>query len=96
MRIQITQRQCQVPEPVVERARTRLAGFVRYDPRLAAADVTFQEQRHQKRVDALLSVDRRDPVVGSGEGADFQQAVDRMLDRLSRKLRRLRAQAVEH
>jgi ribosomal subunit interface protein len=96
MRIQITQRQCEVPEPVLERARTRLAGFVRYDPRLSGAEVTFEAQRHQKRVDAVLTVDRREPVLGRGEGADFQQALDRMMDRLSRKLRRLRAQAVEH
>lgn len=96
MRIRMTQRQCEVPDTVLERARTRLEGFVRYDPRLSAAELTFEEQRHEKRVDAVLTIDRREPVVGRGEGTDFREALDRMLDRLARKLRRLRAQAVEH
>lgn len=96
MHIQIAARHCVVPEPVLDRARTRITGLGRYDPRLAAADVVFQEERHRKLAEVILSVDRREPIVAQGEGADFQAALDRTVDRLSRKLRRLRKQSVDH
>jgi ribosomal subunit interface protein len=95
MRVQIAARHCEVPEPVLERARTRIAGLVRYDPRLSSAEVIFDEERHRKRVEVILSVDRREPVVAGGEGTDFQGALDLTLDRASRKLRRLRDRAVD-
>jgi len=95
MRVQITARHCEVPEPVLERARTRLAGLVRYDPRLSGAEVVFDEERHRKRVEVILSVDRREPIVAGGEGTDFQRALDLTLDRASRTLRRLRDRAVD-
>jgi len=95
MRVQIAARHCEVPEPVLERARTRLAGLVRYDPRLSAAEVVFEEERHRKRVEVILSVDGREPIVAGGEGTDFQGALDLTLDRASRKLRRLRERAVD-
>jgi ribosomal subunit interface protein len=95
MRVQIAARHCEVPEPVLERARTRIAGLVRYDPRLSSAEVIFDEERHRKRVEVILSVDRREPVVAGGEGTDFQGALDLSLDRASRKLRRLRDRAVD-
>ena len=96
MHIQIAARHCMVPEPVLERTRTRLSGLVRYDPRLAAADVIFQEERHRKLAEVILSVDRQERIVAQGEGTDFQAALDRTVDRLSRKLRRLRKQSVDH
>lgn len=95
MKVRIAARRCHVPEPVLERARERLSTFVRYDRRLAAADLVFEEERHRKRVEAVLTVDRVEPLVAEGEGPDFRDALDRMLDRLSRKLRRRRARAVE-
>jgi len=95
MRVQFAARHCEVPEPVLERARTRLSGLVRYDPRLAAAEVVFEEERHRKRVEVILSVDRREPIVVGGEGTDFKGALDLTLDRASRRLRRLRARAVD-
>lgn len=95
MRIQISTRRCDVPEPVLDRARDHLNRLVRYDPRLSAVEVVFEERRHQKYVEAVLSVDRREPLVAEGEGPEFQTALDRMIDRLGRKVRRERERAVD-
>jgi len=90
MRVQIAARRCDVPETVQDRALARIPELTRFDPRISSAEVVFQEERHEKQVEAVLSVDRADPVVAQGEGADFREALDRMLDRLGRKLRRRR------
>jgi ribosomal subunit interface protein len=96
MRIQIAARHCEVPEPVRARADEQLQRLTRYEPRLSAAEVVFEEEKHLKKVEGILSVDRDKPVVGSGEGESFRAALDQMLDRLSRMLRKRRSQRVDH
>jgi hypothetical protein len=43
----------------------------------------------------VLKVDREEPVVAGGEGEEFRDALDQMVDRLSRMLKRRRAQRRE-
>ena len=58
--------------------------------------MVFEVEKHLKKVDAILKVDREEPVVAGGEGAEFREAVDQMVDRLSRMLRRRRKQKKDH
>ena len=90
MRIQIAARHCEVPDSVRNRTEEQLGKLSRYDPRLSGAEVVFEVEKHLKKVDAILKVEREEPVVAGGEGTEFREAVDQMVDRLSRMLRRRR------
>ena len=95
MRIQITARHCEIPEDLRRRTDARLRKLTRYDPRLSAASVRFELEKHVRRAEAILSVDREGPVVAHGEGQDFREAADQLLDRLARILRRRRSQVTD-
>ena len=58
--------------------------------------MVFEVEKHRRMVDAVLKVDREEPVLASGEGAEFKEAVDQMVDRLSRILRRRRKQKTDY
>jgi len=90
MRVQIAARHCEIPDSVRSRTEEQLGKLSRYDPRLTGAEVVFEVEKHLKKVDAILKVEREGPVVAGGEGAEFREAVDQMVDRLSRMLRRRR------
>ena len=96
MRVQIAARHCDLPDSVRERAEDQIGKLSRYEPRLSGAEVVFEIEKHRKKVEAVLSIDRREPVVAGGEGAEFQEALDQMVDRLSRILRRRRGQKKDH
>ncbi len=96
MRVQITARHCEISETVRERAESLMGRLTRYDRRVSAAEVVFDEERHTRKVEAIVSVDRDEPVVASGEGSDFVAALDQMADRLGKILRRRRAQVTDH
>ena len=96
MRVQIAARRCEVPDAVRDRTEEQLEKLSRYEPRLSGAEVVFEVEKHLKKVDAILKVDREEPVVASGEGVEFREAVDQMVDRLSRMLRRRRKQKKDY
>ncbi len=96
MRVQIAARHCEVPEAVRDRTEEQLGKLSRYEPRLSGAEVVFEVEKHLKKVDAILKVDREEPLVASGEGMEFREAVDQMVDRLSRMLRRRRKQKKDY
>lgn len=96
MRVQIAARHCEIPDIVRTRTEEQLGRLSRYEPRLSGAEVVFEVEKHLKRVDAVLKVDREEPVVAKGEGVEFREAVDQMVDRLSRILRRRRKQKKDY
>ncbi len=96
MRIQIAARKCEIPDSVRTRTEEQLGKLSKYEPRLSAAEVVFKTEKHLKKVEAILKVGRGDPVVAGGEGDEFQEALDSMVDRLSRMLKRRRSQRTEH
>jgi ribosomal subunit interface protein len=96
MRVQIVARQCEVPPVVRDRTQEQIPRLARFDQRLSSGEVIFEEQRHLKKVEGVLSVDGQEPVVARGEGTEFRPALDQMLERLQRILRRRRDQSVSH
>jgi ribosomal subunit interface protein len=96
MRVQLAARRCEIPDTVRNRTEVQVGKLSKYDPRLSGAEVTFEVEKHLKKVDAVLSVHRGEPVVASGEGLEFREAVDQMVDRLSRILKRRRKQMKDH
>jgi ribosomal subunit interface protein len=96
MRVQIAARRCEIPDTIRARTEEQLGKLSKYEPRLSGAEVTFEVEKHRKKVDAILKVDREEPVLAGGEGAEFREAVDQMVDRLSRMLRRRRKQLKDY
>lgn len=92
MRVQIAARHCEVPDTIRTRTEEQLGKLSKYEPRLSGAEVVFEVEKHLKKVDAILKVDREEPVLAKGEGVEFREALDQMVDRLSRILRRRRKQ----
>jgi len=96
MRVQIAARQCDIPDSVRSRTEEQIGKLTRYEPRLSGAEVVFRTEKHIKKVEAVLKVDRGEPVVAGGEGGEFKEALDVMVDRLSKILRRRRSQTTQH
>jgi ribosomal subunit interface protein len=96
MRIQMAARNCDVPSTVVTRTEEQLEKLLRYHPRVSVAEVVFETEKHLKKVEAVVKVDRQEPMVAGGEGVEFREAVDQMVDRLGRMLRRKRSQKKDH
>ncbi len=96
MRVQIAARHCEVPSAVQSRTEEQLGKLSRYDPRLSGVEVVFEVEKHVKKVEAVLKVDREEPLVAAGEGTEFREAVDQMVDRLSRMLKRRRSQKKDY
>lgn len=96
MRIQIVARKCQIPEPVRTRATEQVERLGRFDPTVQTAEVIFEEEKHRKSVEGILRRDGETPAVARGEGSEFRAALDQMLDRMQKILRRSRSQSTEH
>ena len=63
---------------------------------VAALAVADETGTHLKKAEAILSVDRGEPVIAGAEGHEFREAVDLMVDRLAKILRRRRSHLKEH
>lgn len=96
MRVQITARHCEVPSDVTERTEQQVAALSKYSPKASAADVIFMEEKLTKVVEIIVHIDGGEPVVARGEGTEFRVALDQMVDRVSRRLRRQRERRTDH
>jgi ribosomal subunit interface protein len=96
MQINIAARHCDVPDVIRTRAEEQLDKLKKFEPRLAKAEVTFEVEKHLKKVETVLSVERGEPVVAGGEGTEFREAVDLMVDRLAKILRRRGSHRKDH
>lgn len=96
MNVKITVRHTEVSDEVRTRTEALVSKLQKFDPRVSTAEVVFDEEKHLKSVEGILHVDRDSPVVATGEAADFLSAVDQMVERLAKILRRRRSQVTRH
>jgi len=96
MRVQISARHCEVPDIVLSRTEEHVGKLIKYERRLSGAEVTFEVEKHLKKVEAILTVDGGEPVIAGAEGHEFREAVDLMVDRLAKILRRRRSHLKDH
>jgi len=96
VRVQITERHCDVPSNVMERTEQQLEALAKYDPRASSADVVYVEEKHLKKVEIIVHIDGVEPVIATGEGSEFRTSLDQAVDRLRRKLRRERKRRNDH
>lgn len=96
VRVQITERHCEVPLEVRERAETDVASLDKYSPRATSAEVVFMEEKLDRIVEVIVHVDGEEPVVARAEDTEFRAALDKVVDRLSRRLTRQRELRKDH
>ncbi len=96
MKITITSRRTEVDPEVSERAEARVSKLSRFEPRLTAAELVFSLQGHTKQAEAILSIEKSEPVVATGQAAEFREAVDVLVEKLEKILRRRRSQKRDH
>ena len=95
MNVTISARHCEIPETLRAVTEERVHRLARYNPRLAAAEVTYEVERVNHGVEIRLGVDGEPPLVARGTGTDFRAALARGLDRATRQLRRLRVRRID-
>ena len=96
MEVRITSRHTTLPQALQARTEELLSKLNRYDARVSVVEVVFIEEKRSKRIEGILHIDRSDPIVATGEGDDFNEALSQVNDRLGRQLRKLRGQAKNH
>ncbi len=96
MRVTTTARHCNIPDSLRQHAIELMTKMMRFDARASHGEVIFETEKHVRRVEGILSVDGSPPVIAKGEAQEFRPALDQMIDRLSRRLRKQRAQRTDH
>ncbi len=96
MRVQIAARHCDIPDSVRTRAEEQVLRLAKYDPRVSTADVVFEEERVVRRVEVVLGVHGGEPIIARGEDAEFLTALDKVIQRLARRLKRQRDRKTNH
>ncbi|HET9948211.1 MAG TPA: ribosome-associated translation inhibitor RaiA [Longimicrobiales bacterium] len=96
MKVQITARHCDVPADVLERADAQVAALSKYSPRATSADVVFVEEKLSRVIEVIVHIDGGEPVVARAEDGDFRGALDKVVDRMSRRLRKQRERRTDH
>lgn len=95
MKTRIITRHCEISQSLRDRTHEVLDKLDRFDPRVTAVDVTFEEQKRSRRIDALVKVRGDDHVVAHAEAEEFREALDALGERLAKILRRRRSQLVD-
>lgn len=96
MRVNIAARHCEISDPLRERAEGKMQRLTKYHRRVTGADVVFSETKRLRHVEVILSVDGSEPIVARAEDEDFRSALDKVLDRLARMLRKAREAGKDH
>ena len=96
MKVQITGRHCEVPNKLLERTEDHVRALAKYESRASAADVVFIDETHTKKVELLIHIDGAQAVMGSAEGSDFRSALDRVVERVGRMLRKQHERRHDH
>ena len=96
MEVRITSRHSALPESLRDRTQELLSKLDKYGAPVSAVEVIFDEEKNSKKIEAILHIDRSDPIVAAGAGDDFNEALSQVNDRLKRQLRKLQEQVTDH
>ncbi len=96
MEVRITSRHTTLPEAIRVRTEELLSRLTKYDARVSVVEVVFHEEKKFKKIEGILHIDRSDPIVATGEGDEFGEALSQVNERLVRQLRKLHEQNKDH
>jgi len=96
MQVTITARNCKVNENLRGWIEEQLLHLKRFEPRALRLEVTLLEEKNGCRVEALATVARAGMLHAEAGAEDFRSAVDRVVEKLARQLRKGRSRRREH
>ena len=96
MEVRITSRHSTLPESLRDRTQELLSKLDKYGAPVSVVEVVFDEEKNSKKIEGILHIDRRDPIVASGQGDDFNEALSQVNERLGRQFRKLQEQVTDH
>lgn len=96
MQLIISTRHTQLSDRVRENVEEQFERLERFDPRITKVVVTLLEEKNRKEVEARLSIARAGQIHAHAEAADFRSAVDAVISKLTRQLKRQRSRALNH
>ena len=96
MEVRITSRHSTLSESLRDRTEESLSKLNKYGAHISAVEVIFDEEKNSKKIEGILHIAGRDPIVAAGAGYDFNEALGQVNDRLKRQLRKLQEQVTDH
>ncbi len=96
MEVRITSRHATLSESLRVRTEELLSKLNKYDARVSVVQVVFDEEKTSKKIEVILHIDRSAPIVATGEGEEFSEALSQVNERLVRQVRKLREQTKDH
>ena len=96
MEVRITSRHSTLSESLRDRAEDLLSKLNKYGARISVVQMIFDEGKNSKKIEGILHIDGRNPIVAAGAGHDFNEALGQVNDRLKRQLRKLQEQVTDH
>lgn len=96
MQIIVSGRNVEIAESLRAHIDEQFRRLTRFDPKISKVEVTLTEEKNRSIVEAHLSVDGAAPIHGRAEMADFRSALDRLVDKLSRQVKKKHSRRKEH
>jgi ribosomal subunit interface protein len=96
LRVQIAQRHCDVPDDVLQRTEDLVEKLSKYEPHVGSAEVVYSEERHIKHIEVILHIDGAAPIVARADEREFRSALDKVLDKVTRMLKKHRGRRTDH
>ena len=96
MDVRITTRHVDIGDGFAEYANERTRKLSRFDPRLIAVDLIFDEDHGQFSTEARAEVPGIPTLVAKAEDDSQRKSLDSALDKLGRQLKRERSKRVDH
>ncbi len=96
MDVRITTRHSTVGDALLKRAEERVQKLGKYDPRILAVSVLFEEDHGHSAVEVRATSPGVPTVVARAEGETNRSAFDRAFEKIRRRLRRERTKRIDH
>lgn len=96
MQINISARHGNVPQQVKLEAEERMQRLQRYEPRVHNAEIEFDTDHGDKKVETRVFLAGSHSIAAHGSGESFRTALDQSIDRLTRQLKRRRERVRDH
>jgi ribosomal subunit interface protein len=96
MDVRITTRHANLSDGFRALAEERAIKLTKYEPRLIAVDLLFDDDHGVFATEARAEVPGRPPMIARTENGDRRTALDETLRKLGRQLRRERSKRVDH
>jgi ribosomal subunit interface protein len=96
MDVRMTTRHVGLSDSFRKLAEERVQKLGKYEPRLIAVDLIFENDHGRFIAEARADVPGRPPLIARSAGDGRRKALDQALRKLARQLRRERSKVVEH